>query len=96
MDDVPNRGRGGGMSAGESFADWLSVIVVSDDPANGGAGLLVLSDCAKCDGHGIVERSHRSGMRLEPCPVCVEPKPHLTCPCASCTCGDPATGKGTR
>ena len=61
---------GDGMSAGESFADWLSAIVVSDDPANGGAGLLVLSDCAKCDGHGIVERSRRSGMRLEPCPVC--------------------------
>ena len=93
------------MSAGESFADWLSVIVVSDDPANGGAGLLVLSDCAKCDGHGIVERSRRSGMRLEPCPVCAEPEPKFEpcaepepepCPCAFCTCGDPATGKGTR
>lgn len=61
---------GDGMSAGESFADWLSVIVVSDDPANGGAGLLTLTDCAKCDGMGIVEHSHRSGMRLVPCPVC--------------------------
>ena len=61
------------MSAGESFADWLSVIVVSDDPANGGAGLLVLSDCAKCDGMGIVEyvgtRSNPTP-RLMPCPKC--------------------------
>jgi len=23
-----------------------------------------------------------------------EPEPHLTCPCASCTCGDPSAGKG--
>jgi len=88
------------VSAGESFADWLTVIVVSDDPANGGAGLLTLTDCAKCDGHGIVEHSHRSGMRLVPCPVCAdpepEPEPHLTCPCAFCACGDPASGKGTR
>ena len=58
------------MTGGESFTDWLSVIVVSDDPANGGAGLLTLTDCAKCDGHGIVEHSHRSGMRLVPCPKC--------------------------
>ena len=58
------------MTGGESFTDWLSVIVVSDDPANGGAGLLTLTDCAKCDGHGIVLHSHRSGMRLGPCPVC--------------------------
>jgi len=58
------------MTGGESFADWLSVIVVSDDPANGGAGLLTLTDCAKCDGYGIVEHSHRSGMRLAPCRKC--------------------------
>lgn len=58
------------MTTGESFTDWLSVIVVSDDPANGGAGLPTLTDCAKCDGYGIIEHSHRSGMRLVPCPKC--------------------------
>ena len=61
------------MTGGESFADWLSVIVVSDDPANGGAGLLTLTDCAKCDGMGIVEyvgtRSDPTP-RLVPCPKC--------------------------
>ena len=36
------------MTGGESFADWLAVIVASDAPENGGAGLLTLTSCAKC------------------------------------------------
>jgi hypothetical protein len=39
----------------QAFTEWLTVIVANDDPANGGAGILTLGDCRKCDGFGIVE-----------------------------------------
>lgn len=57
----------------QTFTDWLAAIVADDDPANGGAGILTLGDCPKCDGFGIVERAatwYASAPRLESCPSC--------------------------
>jgi DnaJ-class molecular chaperone len=56
----------------QAFTDWLTVIVVTDDPANGGAGILTLGDCRKCDGFGIVEHvgTRNESPRLESCKKC--------------------------
>jgi hypothetical protein len=56
----------------QAFTDWLSVIVVTDDPANGGAGILALGDCKKCDGIGIVENvgTRNGSPQLESCAEC--------------------------
>ena len=58
----------------QAFTDWLAVIVADDDPANGGAGILTLGDCSKCDGFGIVETvgawHSPQAPRLTHCPSC--------------------------
>jgi hypothetical protein len=85
----------------QAFTDWLAGIVANDDPARGGAGILTLGDCRKCEGFGIVEHvgawHSPQAPRLTHCPGCDgtgnAPEPEL-CPCAFCTCGDPAAGKG--
>lgn len=57
----------------ETWDEWLARIVSEDDPANGGAGILTIGDCPKCDGLGIVERVGTWGdpaSRLAPCAEC--------------------------
>ena len=56
----------------QAFTEWLTVIIANDDPANGGAGILTLGDCRKCDGTGIVEYvgTRNGSPRLESCEKC--------------------------
>jgi len=56
----------------QAFTEWLAGIVTDDDPANGGAGILTLGDCRKCDGFGIVEHvgTRNGSPRLESCEKC--------------------------
>lgn len=56
-----------------TFTEWLAAIVAEDAPENGGAGILTIGDCRKCDGYGIVERCgtwYAPRPRLESCPNC--------------------------